>query len=332
MFLRMAHLPRISQLKLDGPHKPEHNPQVLLCPTAFAVTEVRFAMKLHRSLLLLVVLSPCSIPTLAQRDAKTAAVTFTTIDVPGAIYTEILGINSAGTMVGSYGQNTLTDGHGFIYNNSTFTYFDYPGENFTVPNGINDSDLIVGSAGQNPVVVGFLYDGAQFTEIVDANDTATYPNGINNAGLVVGGAGSIYTTKGFEMRNGHFKTLNVPGQYVYVRASGINNLGTIVGWTDSDGFMCRANTCSIVDYPGATYTKLLGVNDAGIMVGSYLSSNCYCGFASKNGKSISFGYPGAALTAATGINKSGQIVGEYTFDYSTWHGFVTNPITDADFR
>ena len=237
--------------------------------------------------------------------------------------------------MGSYGQNTSNDAHGFLYSNSAFTYFDYPGQSITVPTGINDSNLIVGYD-TNPgsgTVTGFLYDGASFTTVKDGINSATFALGIDNASDLVGGAGTIYTTKGFEMRNGRFKNLNVPGVYTYVRGTKVNNFGTIVGWTDVDGFMCRNNSCKIIDYPGASQTALWGINDKGVVVGWYSTSGCAgCAFALKNGRFLSFSFPGAAFTSAGGINNSGQIVGAYTFDYNAWHGFVTNPITDADFR
>src|SRR5690349_8241131 len=72
-----------------------------------------------------------------------ANLTFTSIDVPGAQFTGIWGINSNGDMVGNYGQNIEAESHGFLYSNGTFTYFDYPGQPKTVPYGINDSGLIV---------------------------------------------------------------------------------------------------------------------------------------------------------------------------------------------
>ena len=288
-------------------------------------------MRLYRSLLFSFILVFCSAFAHGQSDLKSITVTFTTIDVPGAGYTIIWGVNTAGDMVGSYGQDTSQDAHGFLYSGGTFTYFDYPSQSVTVPTGINDSNLIVGYAGKNPVV-GFLYDGSSFQTLVDGNNTATASLGINNAGDVVGGAGTIYTTKGFELRSGKFKTLNVPGHHTYNYGNGINNFGTIVGWTESDGFICRGNICKIMDYPGAVQTKALGINDGGVVVGWYTSTGSTGGFASKNGKYISFGFPGAAFTGAEGINNSGQIVGAYTFDYNAWHGFVTNPITAADFQ
>ncbi len=51
-------------------------------------------------------------------------------------------------------------------------------------------------------------------------------------------------------------------------------------------------------------------------------------FCARNG---GFSYPGAMWTFASDINNSGQIVGTYSFDRIAYHGFVTSPITSADF-
>src|SRR6185369_1578713 len=118
-------------------------------------------MTSFRWLLCIAVLLNCLPPLNAQTAIGTSNITFTTIDVPGAGYTGIWGINKNGEMVGNYGQDTNGASHGFLYSNGTFTYFDYPGETVTVPHGINDSGLIVGSTGSNPVY-GFLYNGASF--------------------------------------------------------------------------------------------------------------------------------------------------------------------------
>jgi hypothetical protein len=295
-------------------------------------------MKSLRSLALFLILLLCvplTYDSLVEAQSPsvitTANLTFTTIDVPGAGYTGVFGINTAGDMVGNYGQDTNSDSHGFLYRNGTFTYFDYPGQTVTVPTGINDSGLIVGYAGQNPVV-GFRYDGTTFTSIQHGHDSATATLGINNAGVVVGGTGTIYVTRGFEMRNGRFKLLDIQGANAYVYGSGVNSLGVVVGWTDKDGFVCGHGSCQTRDIPGADQTQAKGINDHGIVVGWYGQGSFIYGFAAKNGKHISIQYPGAKATAALGINRSGQIVGEYTFDYQTFHGFVTNPVTAADFE
>ena len=114
----------------------------------------------------------------AQSNVQTINPTFTTIDVPGAAYTNASGINRDGDIVGSYGQDTSTDAHGFLYSNGLFSYFDYPdGQNWTIPRGLNDSQLIVGYADHNPVT-GFLYDGTSFTTLKDGSNSATFSEGI----------------------------------------------------------------------------------------------------------------------------------------------------------
>ena len=129
---------------------------------------------------------PESLADTAQSDSvvKNINLTFTTIDVPGAVYTGAWAINTAGDIVGNYGQDTDQDSHGFLYRDHTFTYFDYPGELITVPRSINDYGIVAGYAG---VDIGFLYDGSKFTALHDGSNSATFALGVNNAKLVVGG-------------------------------------------------------------------------------------------------------------------------------------------------
>ena len=75
-----------------------------------------------------------------------------------------------------------------------------------------------------------------------------------------------------------------------------------------------------------------GVNDGGVIVGSYQIEPGFDGFAAIKGRYLSFQYPGAAATLPFGVNAAGEIVGSYTFDYQTYHGFVTSPIAAADFE
>jgi probable HAF family extracellular repeat protein len=269
--------------------------------------------------------------------------TFTTIDVAGWTLNSVNGINTAGDMVGYYGSNVYsTPLSGFLYSNGAFTYFDYPGQSWTIPGGINDSGLIAGYATQveheRTGAVGFLYDGITFATLQDGNNPVTYAYGINNAGTVVGAAGpDLESWKGFEEKNGKYKTVPLPGQCPYAEAEGINNLGLIVSWT-----ACGTNTYAYkiangkavnIQFPGAPYTYAYGVNDNGIVVGSYnpASATDYA-FALLNGKYVSFQYPGAIGTYAYGINNSGQVVGQYELSDYTYHGFVTSPIAAADFE
>ncbi len=95
----------------------------------------------------------------AQDGVGPVKLTLTTIDVPGAIITQINGINTAGEMVGLCGQALEEAVSGFSYSNGSSTYFDYPGQAVTVPWGINDSNGIVGLATQLP------YQGARSMDL-----------------------------------------------------------------------------------------------------------------------------------------------------------------------
>lgn len=262
-----------------------------------------------------------------------AAVTFTTIDVPGSVVTAVSAINLAGDMVGDYGQRASGATGGFLLSNGTFTYLNYPNQAVTVPSGINDSGLIVGYAtqlaSQRSSVVGFVYDGTTFSALTDGNNQATYGQGINNVGTIVGRFGSLSFTKGFALANGVYKTVNFPGQYIYGIANAINNNGLVVGSADSDAYTYTNGKSRKIDVPGAQVTAATGVNDGGIIVGYYqpTNMNVYYGFVMLNRRMVSLKYPGALATFAFGINNGGQIVGAYTFDYIAYHGFVTTPVS-----
>jgi probable HAF family extracellular repeat protein len=68
---------------------------------------------------------------------------FTTIDVPGALYTYPTGINDSGQIVGFYRDASSTL-HGFLLDNGSYTTLDVPGAYLTEAYGINDSGQIVG--------------------------------------------------------------------------------------------------------------------------------------------------------------------------------------------
>lgn len=273
-----------------------------------------------------------------SNNIRTINPTFTTIDVPGAEVTGVQSINTAGDMAGVYAPMNRGPAHAFLLTNGVFTYFDYPGAYSTLAYGINDIGLIVGFAYFNggATAQGFKYNGTTFSLFNDGLNSATFGMGINNAGVIVGGTGSIYETTGFELRGVGYKSITPPGNNIYVYATGINNFGQVIGWTGSSpdsGFAYHNGRYSTIVVPGSFATEAHGLNDSGVIVGWYETlGDCTCAFALKNGAYLSFGYPGALGTFAAGINSAGQVVGSYTFDNTTFHGFVTSPITNGDFR
>jgi hypothetical protein len=72
------------------------------------------------------------------------------------------------------------------------------------------------------------------------------------------------------------------------------------------GFANIGGTFSNVDFPGASATQVIGVNDAGQMVGDYFDGTGEHGFVSDGGNFAAIGFPGATRTAAAGINPAGN--------------------------
>src|SRR5262249_46075197 len=59
--------------------------------------------------------------------------TFTTIDVPGASYTDVQGINPRGDIVGQYMTGGV--GHGYLLSRGEFVSIDFPGANSSFARG-----------------------------------------------------------------------------------------------------------------------------------------------------------------------------------------------------
>jgi hypothetical protein len=181
-----------------------------------------------------------------------------------------------------------------------------------------------------------------YTTISDPHATAgTEAVRVNNTGDVIGVYATMtvngFPTFGFLDVDNAFTTIHPPGAG-RTKALGINSSGEVVGFyrtcssvcssSDPDiGFIYNKNTgdYSIIKSPSKTFSsiQLIGVNDAGTIVGSLLqnpsddctagSTVCRGGFIYQDGKFITtslvaFGSP---YTIATDISNSGEVVGIY---------------------
>lgn len=275
-----------------------------------------------------------------QSRIQTINLTFTTVDVPGAGVTNVSGINTNGDMVGWYSQADNTPASGFLLSGGNFTFLNYPSAYETVARSINDSGVIAGYAGilHDAAYVGFTYTEGTFTKVRVGNSGYNYAEGIDNLGDIVGGYGNIGSNNGFEEAGTKFRNVTPPGNWNAVLATGVNNLGQIVGATtaaSTSGFFYTKGKFQTIAVPGSNgTTSPMGINDAGIVIGSYFgcSTSCgYHGFALLKGKYLSFDYPGSVTTFALGINSLGQIVGCYSLSDGITHGYVTSPISSSQF-
>jgi uncharacterized membrane protein len=193
---------------------------------------------------------------------------FRTIVYPGAIATNLYGINNAGQVVGTflYVANVVSGGNvfqsGFTLNNGVFTVVNpYPIGSFVNGQafGINDLGQIVGP--------DFVFSSGQYTQ------TSGPAFAINNAGVIVGNYFGALSGQSFVDDHGVVTSFDIPGATA-TSLTAINNLGQIAGsYTDASGvqhgFVDTNGVFQTIDVPGAESTNVLGMNDKGQLVGYF---------------------------------------------------------------
>jgi uncharacterized membrane protein len=102
--------------------------------------------------------------------------------------------------------------------------------------------------------------------------------------------------------------------------------GVLVGATNTRALAQGTQSVATIDFPGATSTVALDVNDASDVVGSYLAAGLTRGFLlDRNGRLYRIDFPGAVFTRPAGINARREIVGTYrlpTDPPNARHGFL----------
>lgn len=234
-------------------------------------------------------------------------------------FTQLLGINDLGAIAGYDGSGMPANTHpnkGFTVTlSNSFTPENYPNSAQTQVIGIDnrgDTDgFYVDSAGTTH---GFLNMGGTFTTVDLPGTTFNQLLGLNNRGQ---GAGYFQDAKGQNhayVRDayGNFLVPPIPNS----QATGINDQGVVVGFTQpitttqSSGFILRNNVVSIINYPGSTFTQILGENNGGQFVGTYNDAQGNArGFVYRNGAFRPVAVPGASSTVINGINNGGRVVG-----------------------
>ena len=148
--------------------------------------------------------------------------------------------------------------------------------NFELLRGINNAGVLAGENGGSGVIgtvagpsTWFRVPGAEYT----------IPEDINNAGVVVGYYGTGASTGAFlRSPDGTLNLLAFPGA-VTTWASGVNDYNQVVGsYRDSEsrfhGFIWEASTgFRSLDHPNSMQnTYLIGINNAGLLVGAHSPS------------------------------------------------------------
>jgi hypothetical protein len=215
------------------------------------------------------------------------------IEVPGSAQTRLSGLNDEGVQVGSWsagGTGRAGESTGFVLMGGRFTSVGSPAQGGASPAanellGVNDHDVAVGfytdAQGRDH---GYRYDigTRRFSPVLVPGASSVTAAAINNSGGVAGFcAGPGHVTEGFyQPQSGQQYLLRVPGATM-TEALGVNDNGEVVGdyqtghgngaitrgftWTREHGF------ATVTGPDGAVSTTISGVNNAGDLVGFYVS-------------------------------------------------------------
>jgi hypothetical protein len=202
----------------------------------------------------------------------------------------VRGINAQGDVVGRT-VDVSGNGHGYVLRGGHFTRFDYPGATDTAPRGINNAGDITGNYIDNAGnEVGFVLQDGKFHSVrVPDSATVLHPcstdvwMAMDNERVLIGDLctdvdGGIH---GYvRNRPGDFQLIDYPGSGAPCTAlRWINESGDIVGVYANTldecfafqlhGFLLRKGEYSAIEFPGASFTDALGINDDGVIVGDF---------------------------------------------------------------
>ena len=205
---------------------------------------------------------------------------FQTLDYPGAVNTTLTGVNNLGMVIGYYGDGATN--HTAMYSVSGAAWSALPDiPNFSQNDGycVNDAGTAVGNAFGVSASIAWIWDPVarlySFFEVPAAAQYRTYPTCINNKNQVSGyyeDGDGVY--QGFVKEYGGFTTIAVP-ETVEAYPGGINNWGMLEGQVVNGSGVARGfaatpgGSSTLVEYPGAAATAVVGINDNGDLCGAY---------------------------------------------------------------
>jgi hypothetical protein len=166
--------------------------------------------------------------------------------------------------------------------------------------------------------------------------------GINNKDVAAGfyndahGTAHAYT---YDLKHHSFHAVNPPHAKA-ATATGINDRGNITGFLtlkngNTASFLERNGHFTEFEFPGSTNTTAFGLNNADVIVGSYVDkSNQIHGFIHSGGLYQSIDDPNGAAgtTLLNGINNRDSIVGFSTDAKGNTNGFEANPAWNYTFQ
>jgi uncharacterized membrane protein len=265
--------------------------------------------------------------------AQDRALTFTTVDFPGAVLTNVQGINDSGDLVGFY-NDAAGRTHGFIRSGGMFRSVDMPGATSTQARGIAPNGDLVGSY-QRPNESGGVPSHGFLLTASGSFREVDYPGHLNTIAQRILADGTILGCYHDEnTMNTMFGMIRRPHGFDAISESmSMHNGATpdarlIVGlFTDMDNrgkaYTFESGRFIAFEVPGATFTAAWDVNASRMIVGVYQdAARMFHGFLFDGRTFARVDAPGATATRVFGINNHGDMVGAFVDAGGRTHGFV----------
>ena len=267
------------------------------------------------------------------------ALDFTTIDVPGAVFTSASGINARGDIVGSY-SDASGRSHGYVLRNGEFTTIDFPDAAGAVvagtgAGGIGPSGEIVGTytvVGEPAVNVhGYLLTKqGEFVAVNYPGHTNTIAQRILPDGTILGCRHDDNTMKSMKgimvSREGYSETEAFASMHNGATPDRRHIVGLYTNMeagNRGEGYRIDDGVFTSLLAPGSTFTAAWDINPAGQIVGVYRNATGRHGFVLTDEGYVTIDFPGATETRAFGINSRGDVVGRYVAGGVT-HGYLAS--------
>lgn len=265
--------------------------------------------------------------------AALADYVYNTVNYPGAVFTDVRGINNSGRVVG-YASLDGTTFFAFSYQSGVFSAL--PATAYPVnAHAINDAGVIVGTA--NNVVgpaQGFIHNAGSYAFFSRPGWENTYARMINNAGLITGysqdAAASISAGFIYNPFTSAYTDISIAGS-IFTIAQGINAAGQVVGsatlGTGANAFLREPGGAITLFQIGTAPTRARGINDHGLMTGFMNVGAVIQGFVGNSSGFQTLMVPGSEETIPEAINNAGQVAGLYrTGGGMVTSGFIATPV------
>lgn len=265
--------------------------------------------------------------------AATATYVYNTITYPGAVFTDVRGLNNDGRIVG-YASIDGVNFFAFSYDAGVYTPL--PATVFPISaHGVNDAGVIIGSAnnGFGPTQ-GFLFNAGTYAFFSRPGWEHTFGRMISNSGLITGYSADSVTGASAGYIYNPFTSIYTdisPAGSLFTIAQGINAAGQVVGsailpGSGPNAFLREPGGAITLFQIGSAPTRARGINDVGLITGFMNVGTVIQGFVGNSGGFQTLMVPGSDSTFPEAINNAGQVAGLYhTGGGTVTHGFIATP-------